>query len=169
MGQLLISLPIFLILSALQTVAVSRIEIIGGSGDIVMLALIAWTIVDEDGNYLGWSIIAGFLISILSAMPLATMFGVYITVAIIAKIARRIFWQSPILALFSSVIMATIVKFFLEIFTLQYLGIPAPFIISVTSILLPTLLLNFFFAFPIYVLMSDVAHWVSPKDEMYAK
>jgi len=61
MGQLLISLPIFLILSALQTVAVSRIEIIGGSGDIVMLALIAWTIVDEDGNYLGWSISVAFL------------------------------------------------------------------------------------------------------------
>jgi len=168
MGQLLISLPVFLILSVIQTVAISRISIIAGSGDIVMLALIAWIVIDEEGNHLGWAIISGFLISILSAMPIVTVFGIYITASILARIARRIFWQSPILALFSTIILATIMKFLIEIFTLQYLGIPAPFVLSLTSVLLPTLVLNIFYTFPIYVLMGDIAHWISPKDEIYA-
>lgn len=168
MGQLIISIPLFFFFSVIQSVAISRIEIIAGTGDIVLLAIIAWTIIDEDGNYLGWGIIAGFLISILSAMPLMATFAVYIGCALTAKIAARIFWQSPILSLLSSVLIATVVKFFLEMIALQYLGITAPFILSVTSILVPTLVINLFFAFPIYVLMGDISRWLSPKDEIYA-
>jgi len=168
MGQLLISLPLFLVLSVIQTVAISRIEILAGSGDIVLLAIISWIITDEEGNYLGWAIIGGFLVSILSALPLAATILIYLTVAVIAKIAARIFWQSPILSLLISAGLSTILKFLIEIFTLQFLGIPAPFLLSLTSILLPTMLLNLFYAFPIYVLMGDISHWLSPKDEIYA-
>jgi len=152
----------------MQTVAISRIEIIAGAGDIVLLVILAWTIIDEEGNYLGWGIIAGFLISVLSAMPPITMFAVYVGCALTAKIVTRIFWQSPILSLFSSVLLATLFKFLIEFITLQYLGITVPFILSITSILFPTLVINLFFAFPIYVLMGDISRWISPKDEIYA-
>jgi rod shape-determining protein MreD len=168
MGQLLISIPLFFIFSVIQSVAVSRIEIIAGAGDIVLLAIIAWTIIDEEGNCIGWGIIAGFMISLLSSMPLPATFAVYIICALTAKIAARVFWQSPILSLFLSVLIATIIKFFLEMITLQYLGISVPFILSVTSILFPTIVINLFFAFPIYMVMGDISRWISPKDEMYA-
>ncbi len=168
MGQLLLSIPIFLVLSVLQTVAVSRIRIISGFGDIILLAIASWIIIDEDGNYLAWAIIAGFLISILSALPISATFLIYIFTALIAKIASRIFWQSPILALFSSALVATLVKFIIEFLTLQFSNIQVPFQLSVTSILLPTLLLNLFYAFPIYILMGDVSGWFTAKEDDYA-
>jgi cell shape-determining protein MreD len=168
MGQLIISVPLFFIFSVIQSVAISRIEIIAGTGDIVLLAIIAWTIIDEDGNYLGWGIIAGFLISILSSLPLAATFAIYLGCALTAKIATRIFWQSPILSLFSSVLISSIIKFFIEMITLQYMGIAVPFFLSVTSILFPTIVINLFLTFPVYVLMGDISRWISPKDEIYA-
>lgn len=168
MGQLFLSIPVFLILSVLQTVAVSRIEILSGAGDIVLLSIISWIIIDEDGNHIAWAIIGGFLISILSAMPILATFSIYLAAAFIAKAASRIFWQSPILALFSSALAATLVKFAIEFLALQFIDIQAPFFLSVTSILLPSLLLNLFFAFPMYILMGDISNWFSPKEENYA-
>lgn len=167
MGQILISFPVFLVLSVVQSVAVSRIKFLSGSGDIVMLALISWIVIDEEGNYLGWALIAAFFISILSAMPMASVFLVYGLAALIAKIVSRILWQSPILALFAASGIATLVKFLIELFTLQFMDIPAQFLLSLSSILLPTLLLNLFFTFPLYIFMGDISRWVSPKDEKY--
>jgi hypothetical protein len=38
------SIPIMLIFSVIQTVAVSRITLMGGSADIILLAIVSWGI-----------------------------------------------------------------------------------------------------------------------------
>ena len=168
MGRIFLSIPLFLFLSVFQSVAVSRIRILSGTADIVLLAIISWVIVDEESNHLVWAIIGGFFISVLSALPIGSTFLIYISAALIAKVVGRILWQSPILALLASTGIATMIKFIIELFTIQLMDIPAPFGLSVGAILLPTFLLNLFFAFPIYVLMGDISNWISPKDEKYA-
>ena len=168
MGRIFFSIPLFLFLSVFQSVVVSRIRILSGTADIVILAIISWAIIDEESNHLVWAIIGGFFISILSALPISSTFLIYISAALIAKLIGRILWQSPLLALLASTGIATIIKFFIELFTIQLMDIPAPFGLSVGAILLPAFILNIFFAFPIYVLMADISNWISPKDEKYA-
>jgi len=168
MGHILVSIPVFLLLSVLQTVVVSRIEVLSGSGDIILLTIISWIIIDEEGSHIAWAIIGGFLISILSAMPIASTMLTYFSIAMIAKFTSNVFWQSPILALFSASIAGTIIKFVIEFATMIFIDIPVPILISITNILLPTLLLNLFFTMPIYILMGDLSRVVSPGEENYA-
>lgn len=167
MVPILFSIPVFLILSVVQSVAISRITFLAGNADIILLAIISWIIVEEEGNFVIWALVGGFFISILSAIPLSVVILTYLSVAGITKILHRIFWQSPILTIFISTTIGTISKFLIDIIYLQFSNIPAPISISIGSILLPSLLLNLFFAFPTYLLMSDLSNWVSPKEEKY--
>lgn len=163
----LLSIPVFLIMSVFQSVAISRITFLSGSADIILLAIISWVVADDEGNFIIWALVGGFFISILSAMPPLVVIIIYLSIAGIAKIISRIFWQSPILTIFISTAVSTIVKFLIEIIYLNFSDIAAPISISIRSILLPSALLNLFFVFPIYLLMSDLSSWTSPKEEKY--
>ena len=46
----LISLPVMLLLSVIQSAAISRISILGGTADIVLLAIISRAVSDDEGN-----------------------------------------------------------------------------------------------------------------------
>lgn len=168
MAHLLASIPIFLILSVFQSVAVSRITFLSGSADIVLLAIVSWITVEDEGNYIVWAIIGGFFISILSAMPLAVTVLVYLAAALLTKLVHRLLWQSPILTIFLSTTLATVLKFFIEFIALKFMDIPSPFLISLGSILMPSLLLNIFLIFPVYIMMADIGNLISPKEDKYA-
>lgn len=57
----------------------------------------------------------------------------------------------------------------MDLFTLimlNVLGTPLPIGDSLGLIVLPSMLLNLLFAVPIYVMIRDLAQWVSPVEEV---
>ena len=49
---------------------------------------------------------------------------------------------------------------------LNLLGTPLPIGDSLGLIVLPSMLLNLLFAVPVYVMIRDLAQWVSPAEEV---
>ena len=165
MISFIVSLPIMLILSVIQSVAVSRINIMSGSADIILLAIVSLGITEENRNIFIWALVGGIFISFFSAMPAAVVIPVYLVVAGITWIVHKGIWQSPILAILLASFIGTVVKFIIDIIALQFMGISINFPAVIKMTLVPNLVLNLFILFPIYSLMSDLAKWISQKEE----
>jgi hypothetical protein len=159
-----LSFPIMLILSIIQTVAVSRVKIMGGSADLVLLAIVSWGVSEEDQSVFFWALVGGIFISYISAMPASAVVTSYLVIAGITRVVQKGLWQSPILAILLSSFIGTIVKFVIDIIALKFMGIELTISTSIKMTLAPNLILNLFILFPVYLIMSDIANWISPKE-----
>lgn len=165
MAAYLIPVPVMLILSVLQSTAVSRIVLINGSADLVLLAVAAWGVKGKDYNAYIWALIGGLFMALITEMPLFIPIVSYIFVAFLTQFLVGRIWQSPIVMLIIIVITGTLFQHIVSILYLQTTGINAGFMISLQMITLPSLLLNLFLIFPMYVLISDIRHWIKPEEE----
>ncbi|MBM3137873.1 MAG: hypothetical protein FJZ98_06765 [Chloroflexi bacterium] len=163
----LISIPVMLVLSVLQMTAISRINLLNGSADLILLTIAAWGVREKNSNVFIWALVGGLIISIATAMPSFSPLAPYLFTSIIARLLSKRLWQAPILALIITAFSGTIFQHFFYIILLQISGIPLDFPESVGNVTIPSLLLNFFFLFPIYVIMGDISKWVTPE-ELYA-
>ena len=159
------SLPIMLIFSVIQTVAVSRIKLMGGSADIVLLTIVSWGVSEEDNSVFYWALVGGIFISFISAMPTAAVITSYLFIAGITRVFQKVLWQAPILAILLSAFVGTIAKFIIDIIALQFMGIELTLSTSIKMTLAPNLILNLFILFPIFLIISDLARRISPKEE----
>jgi len=160
-----VSFPIMLIFSVIQTVALSRMKLMGGSADIILLAIVSWGISEEDSSVFFWALVGGIFISFISAMPTAAVITSYLVIAGITRVFQKVLWQAPILAILLSSFIGTIVKFTIDIIALQFMGIELTLSKSIKMTLAPNLILNLFILFPIYLILSDLAKSISPKEE----
>jgi len=161
----LVSLPIMLILSVLQTVAVSRVNLMSGSADIILLAIVSWGVTEENRSIFIWALVGGIFISFISAMPVAAVISAYLIVAGITRVINKSLWQSPILVILLSSFIGTVSKFIIDIIALEFMGIKLTLPTSIKVMLVPNLILNLFLLFPIYLIMSDLAKWIAQKEE----
>ena len=56
-------------------------------------------------------------------------------------------------------------KFTIDIIALQLMGIELTLFESIKMALAPNLILNLFILFPVYLIVSDLARRISPKEE----
>jgi hypothetical protein len=165
MISVIVSLPVMLILSVIQSVAVSRISIMSGSADIILLAIVSLGVTKENRNIFIWALVGGIFISFISAMPAVAVITAYLVVAGITRFVYKGIWQSPILAILLSSFIGTVVKFIIDIIALQFISISIDFPAAIRMTLAPNLILNLFILFPIYSLMGDLSKWISRKEE----
>jgi hypothetical protein len=160
----LISLPILGFVIMFQTTVVSRIHLLQGTADLVLLVLSAWALQERVSSAWQWSIIAVLFLSLATALPLPALAVAYLGATGIALIVRRHVWQLPILAMLITTFMGTLVVQVISVFTLWLEGTSLPIIEVLNLVLLPSLLLNLLLAIPTYAIMGDLANWLHPKE-----
>ena len=161
----LISIPVMLVLSVLQSTAVSRITLLGGSADLILLAVAAWAVKERGYKAFLWALVGGLYIGLITAMPIYIPVLSYGFTALLAKLLIGRIWQAPIIMLIIVTIAGTLFQHLISIVYLQTTGSNLYFMTALREVTLPSLLLNFFFMFPMYVFMSDLRQWVSPEEE----
>ena len=165
MAAYLIPIPVMMILTALQSTAISRIQLMSGSADLVLLAVAAWGVREKNYDAYIWALIGGIFMSMITEMPLMIPVISYIFVALLSQLLVGRIWQSPIVMLIVIVIAGTLFQHTISILYLQTTGVNAGFILGMQNITLPSLLLNLFFIFPVYVFISDLRNWIIPEED----
>ena len=160
----LIAFPVLGLLVMFQTAIISRVHLLHGSADLVMLAIIAWAIQARVQNAWQWSIIGGLMVSLVTALPFGILLASYLSATGVTLLLRRRIWQIPILAMFVATFIGTIIIQGLSILVIWLSGTPLPIVQSMNLITLPSLLLNVLLAIPVYILIGDLANWVYPKE-----
>lgn len=138
--------------------------LISGSADLVMLFLIAWSLQEQVKNSWLWAVVAGFIISIVSAMPFFAPLLGYLGVLGISKLLQRRLWRIPILVMFIITFMGTFYQQALYVVTLQVSGVPIPWDQSLDAVILPSVLLNLIFAIPIYAIANELVGRIYPLE-----
>jgi len=158
------AIPILGGLLMLQSAVISRIPLLHGTADLVLLAVVAWALQERVETGWHWAILAGLLVGFISALPLvAALAGYLMTVGIVLLLRRRV-WQAPILAMFVATVLGTLLMHGISFVSLRLLGTPLPWRESLNLITIPSLLLNLVLAIPIYALLSDLANWLYPEE-----
>ncbi len=160
----LISLPILGFLVMFQSAVVSRIHLLQGDADLVLLALAAWTLQERVSSAWQWSIIAVLLLSLVTALPLPALAVAYLATTGLALIIRRHIWQVPILAMLITTFAGTLIIQVISVLAIWVEGTSLPLIESINLVLLPSLLLNLLLAIPMYAIIGDLANWLHPKE-----
>jgi len=162
----LIAIPILGLAIMIQTAVISRINLLSGSADLVLLVVIAWSLQESVESAWQWSVLAGLLVGFVSGLPpLAPLIG-YLLAAALARFVIRQIWQSPMLALLSVTFFGTLVYQLVTYLVLMVSGTPLPIGDVLALIVLPSVFLNFVLAIPVHSLIRDLALWVYPLEEL---
>jgi len=162
----LISIPVLLAALMLQMVAVSRLRLIGGSADLVLMVLIAWGMQEQVKDLWVWVAVASLMTSFVSALPVFAVVAGYLFAAFFIWFLKQQVWQSPILAMFLATAVSTLVQNLASIFALQISGSPISFSEGFNLVTVPSMLLNFLLVLPLYALFTDLAGFVYPVEEV---
>ena len=161
--SLLIGLPVLTILVILQMTIFSRVSIIYGTADVVLLGVCAWALQKRVDTAWHWAIMAGLMITISSALPLGIfLFSYFVTTGIAIFIKQRVL-QIPMLAMFLVVFLGTLLTQTGSLVALRFTGNSLPVISSFGNVILPSLIFNLLLAVPIFLLMRDLANWIYPE------
>jgi rod shape-determining protein MreD len=156
-----LSLVVFYIL---QSTVFSRITLIAGAADLILLFLIAWSLQEEVKNTWLWTAVAGVLVSLISAMPYFAPLIVYLGVVGVSNLLQKRVWRIPILAMFLVTILGTIIQHVVYIIVLQVQGAPISWEEGFDAVLLPSVLLNLIFALPVYAIANELVGRIYPLE-----
>lgn len=162
--SVLIAIPILGILMIFQTTIVSQVQLLHGTADLLLLAVISWALQKRVQTAWHWSIIAGLMVNIASSLPLGVpVLGYGVTTGLALLLRRRV-WRVPILALFTITIFGTLIMHSVSLIALSMVGSPIPIGEALNLITMPSLLLNLLLSIPVYALIGDLANWLYPGE-----
>jgi len=163
--DLLLAFPILIIAFILQTTIVARVSLLNGMADIMMLIIIAWGLQEQTKNAWMWAILAGLAVGFATAAPWFIFPISYLIITFITDRVRSQIWQNPILAMMMITCMGTVLILGVEFIFLRLAGINLEFKEILTRTILPSMLLNLLFAFPIYWGMRELSRMLHrPKN-----
>jgi rod shape-determining protein MreD len=164
--RLVISLILVLGASLLlQTTVVSRITLLSGSADLFLVILAAWALQERVRFAWLWGVIAGFLVSGISAAPWYIYLTGYLIIIGMARLLTRRIWQAPLLAMFAVTFAGTMIMNMLTfIFRTLFENISLTYKEIFIQIFLPSVLLNLLLAITIYPLIRDIAARLYPTE-----
>jgi hypothetical protein len=160
----LIAIPVLGFLIILQSAIASRIPLLHGTADLVLLALAAWAVQDRVKTTWQWSLIGGMMVAFVSALSLLAVLPGYLLSSGIARALRKQLWQMPLLAMFTAVFIGTLILHTITFIVLRTNGILLPFWESFNMVTLPSALLNLLLAVPVYALIGDLANRLYPEE-----
>lgn len=160
----LIAVPVLGALVILQSAVVSRVPLIFGTADVILLALIAWAVQERVTTAWHWSVIGGLMVTFVSAVPTSVIMGGYLLATGITVLLRFRVWQIRLLAMLAATFFGTLVTHALTITALRLNESTIPILESFNTIILPSILLNLLAAVPMYAIISDLANWVYPEE-----
>lgn len=159
-----LAFPILGALVILQSAIASRVTLLQGSADLVLLAVIAWAIHPKVESAWQWAVIGGLLVNIPSAMPLGIPLIGYLVTTGLALLLRQRVWQVPVLAMLSATFLGSLVCLGLDWAVLRFLGTPLPLGQSFYLVILPATLINLLLAVPFFAFAGDLAARLYPAE-----
>ena len=160
----LIAIPILGILTVLQSAIVSRMPLLHGIADLVLLVVIAWALQEPVKTAWQWSILGGLMMGFASILPVIIPVISYLLITSLALFVKQKIWENQIFAMFAMTFLGSIISLAISAIAVSIQGIILPIFDTLRLIILPSLLLNLLLAAPIFILVKDLADWIYPEE-----
>jgi cell shape-determining protein MreD len=149
----------------LQSAIVSRIHLLSGTADLLLVILAAWSLQERNQTSWHWAIMAGILVGVVSGLPWLIPLAGYLIVTGTGRLLQRRVWQAPLLAMLTTTFAGSLLINILTLLTLQFSGTPLPWGDTFSLLILPSMLMDLLIAVPVYLLIRDLARLVYPVED----
>lgn len=162
MGSYL-SLPILLVVAALQASVVPQIRLLGGGPDLVFLAVFVWAVLAPLDEAVVWAVVGGILQDLLSVAPTGmSAVGLVLMVFIVNLAAMQVYQVGLVLSL-GLLLLGTLVQQLSTLILLWLTGYPIDWLSDFAYIVLPTVLYNLIFIGPVYLFLRRIQRRTSGR------
>jgi cell shape-determining protein MreD len=161
---ILSAIPVLGLVMMLQISIASRIMLLSGNVDLLLLVVAAWGLQERVRAAWIWGLVASLLAGLVSGVPWYIYLIGYLSVVGMARLMVHRIWQAPLLAMFAVTFIGTLELLMLTFVQRTILEVPLSFSDVFSQIILPTVLLNLLLAIPVHSLIRDLAKWLYPED-----
>ena len=162
---ILIAIPVLVLAIVIQTSIASRIMLLSGNADVVLLVVAAWALQERVRGAWVWGVAASLLVGISSGVPWYIYLTGYLLAVGLARLLVHRIWQAPLLAMFAVTLFGTLSVLMLTFLerTLTTVSLALGQVFS--QIVLPTIILNLLLAIPVHAVIRDLARRLYPEKE----
>ena len=165
MWEIIIGTVLFIAAGFSQVSIFGRITLFHGTSDILMLFMIAWSINDRTKYSWIFAIISGLIMSYISAMPMNGYLWMYLFIWAIIRFIKKKVWEMPLVIMLFITIIGTLFTSFGTLALLFLQNASVNYADAFTQIIIPTLILNILFSFPVYAFLNDVVNTIYINEE----
>lgn len=162
----LIAFPLIGLAVILQSAVISRLTLLSGYADLLLIMLAAWALQPQVKTAWHWAFVACIMVGYMTRLPWPVVVLGYAAVVIVSQMLQRRVWQAPLLAMFTVTFLGTLLMHLFSYAALLLTGVALSLGDALGFVTLPSLLLNLFFSIPVYAFMRDLARWVYPGEEV---
>ena len=159
---ILVAIPVLVLTVMLQSSIASRIMLLSGNADLVLLVVVAWGLQERVRGAWIWGVAASLLVGMASGVPWYIYFIGYLSTVGLARLLVHRIWQAPLLAMFAVTFIGTLELLMLTFVFRTLFDVPLSLSLVISRVVLPTILLNLLMAIPIHALISDMARRLYP-------
>jgi cell shape-determining protein MreD len=162
---ILTAIPVLGLTIILQTSIASRIMLLSGNVDLVLLVVVAWGLEERARASWIWGIMAGLLVGLVSGIPWYIYMIGYLSVVGLARLLVHRIWQAPLLVMFAVTLIGTLELLMLMFIRRTLFEVPLALGEAFYQVFLPTILLNLLLAIPVQAFVHDLATRLYPQKE----
>lgn len=144
----LLGVPVLIALVALQSSLISRLQLLDGRPDLVLLAVVAWALTGRGREAMVLGFLGGLLLDSFSQVPLGWSAAVLVVIASMVSYSEGRFWGANPLMQMAAVLAATLAFHLAGILVLLLLGGQLDLTLALSRIVLPSAFLNLLLALP---------------------
>jgi len=150
MSTYLLGLPLLAVAAVLQATVFSRLHLVGGTVDLVLLLALSWTLIGEWQGGPVWGFIGGLCLDLLSGGPVGASALSLVAVAYLASLTEARFYRSHVLLPLATVLLGTVLYHLVYLTLLAATGHTVSWLASLSQVTLPAVLLNTILMLPVY-------------------
>lgn len=157
-----LSVPLLALAAALQVSLAPYISILGGTPDLVLLVVVAWSLNVPLEQGILWAVVGGLCKDLLSAAPLGTSIIGMVLLLSFVSLVRQQLYSVGVFTLVWVIMLGTVIQFSTTLLILFTSGFQPAFgsqlgynvvFLEISTILLPTIVYNLIGIFPMYWLV----------------
>jgi len=160
---ILSAIPVLGLVMMLQISIASRIMLLSGNVDLLLLVVSAWGLQERVRAAWIWGAVASLLAGLVSGAPWYIYLIGYLSVVGLARLLVRRIWQAPLLAMFAVTFIGTLELLMLTFTQRIIFAVPLAFSDVFSQIIVPTVLLNLLLAIPVHALIRDLSERLYPE------
>ncbi len=160
----LVGIPLLIVLAILQTTVIADIHFFDGRPDIVLLAVIGWSLAGGDRQAMIWGLVGGLLLDSFSGLPLGSSAISLIMIAYLVSLYAGRVWEANLLMPLGIALAASMLYHVLTLAWVFALGrsIDLPF--AFTRVILPSTILNLILILPTAQLLLNLRRRLYPAE-----
>lgn len=161
----LLAFPILFLIALLQSAVLSRLPLLFGQADLMLVFLVAWATHPQAVNVWEWTLLGALFTAFLSALPWPLIFLSYASASAMARVLQRRAGRPSILLMLLTLFPASLLIGALSWGYVTLVRAPVPWELAFGQVISPSMLLNFLLAIPTFTIVQSLVKWIHPTAE----